>query len=269
MKGSGKIYQSLAPELKNKTSIKYLPKPKRTFKVKQFLKQKKFKTLKRKIEKEINNSDIGQLKSYKLCLAFIEKFLEKYETVMNSGNAENAEKESNYSLFATMLAIALSQVNEEYEDIVNESELINNNNNTMNNLIKNPYDYLEKYIEYIEDEDVIEDYEKVIDKYFNSFNKNQMKNNNNNNNNSEQEYIAYSGFIRDSVEALKGTIKKYSNELKSKKKIANNVNIDDLIMGLTAIKIKGFPNSIKTPNSIKNNQVLTNDFLNKFMKLGL
>jgi hypothetical protein len=51
MKGSGKIYQSLAPELKNKKSTVYLPKPKRTFKVKQFLKQKKIQNTKKKNRK--------------------------------------------------------------------------------------------------------------------------------------------------------------------------------------------------------------------------
>jgi hypothetical protein len=90
-----------------------------------------------------------------------------------------------------------------------------------------------------------------------------MNNNNNNNTNTAQEYITYSGFIKDSVTAIKETIKKYSSELKTKKKIANNVNIDDLIMGLTAVKIKG------STNNVKSNVVLTNDFLNKFMKLGL
>jgi hypothetical protein len=93
-----------------------------------------------------------------------------------------------------------------------------------------------------------------------------FNNNNKNNTNVEQEYLSYSGFIRDSVSAVKETIKKYSSELKTKKKIENNVNIDDLIMGLTAVKIKGNKNNIK-PN-VKANVVLTNDFLNKFMKLG-
>jgi hypothetical protein len=266
MKGGVKVHQSLTPQLKNKKSRVYLQKPKRTFKTKRYLKQRRFKTLKKKIEKEVNNSDLGQLKSYKLCLAFIEKFLEKYETVMNSGNVE---KESNYSMFATMLAASLSQVNEEYEEVIDESDLLNNNNNNvMNVLTTNPYEYLEKYVEYIEDEEILEDYEKIVDEYFNSFNtnkynKHKMNINNNDKNNSEQEYIAYSGFIKDSVAAVKETIKKYSSELKTKKKIANNVNIDDLIMGLTAVKIKG------STNNVKSNVGLTNDFLNRFMKLGL
>lgn len=261
MKGGVKVHTSLIPEEKKKKSTVYVSKPKKTLKPKHYLKVKRFKTLKKKIEKEVNNSDLGQLKSYKLCLAFIEKFLEKYETVMNSGNGE---KQSNYSMFATMLAASISEVNEDYDEIIDENDLLNNNNNNvMNVLTKNPYDYLEKYIEYIEDEDILDDYEKVIDKYFNSFNSTKMNNNNNNNTNIAQEYITYSGFIKDSVTAIKETIKKYSSELKTKKKIANNVNIDDLIMGLTAVKIKG------STNNVKSNVVLTNDFLNKFMKLGL
>jgi hypothetical protein len=255
MKGGVKKFPSVVNKPKSRVSTVF--KPRKTHKRKYYLiKPKRFKTLKRKIEKEVDDSDLGQLKSYKLCLAFIEKFLKKYETVMNSGNVE---KESNYSMFATILAASLSQVNEEYKEIVDESDLLNNNN-VMNILTKNPDEYLENYIEYVEEEDVIDDYEKAIEKYFNSFNKNKM---NINNNNSEQEYITYSSFIRDSVSAVKDTIKKYSSELKTKKKIANNVNIDDLIMGLTVMKIKG------STNSSKSNVVLTNDFLNKFIKLGL
>lgn len=261
MKGGVKVHPTLAPQPKNKKSTVYLPKPKKTFKKTRYLKQRRFKTLKKKIEKEVNNSDLGQLKSYKLCLAFIEKFLQKYENVMNSGNGE---KKSNYSMFATMLALSISKVNEEYEEIIDETDLLNNNNNVMNVLTKNSYDYLEKYIEYIEDEDILDDYEKVIDKYFNTFNNTKMNTNNNNNNtNIQQEYITYSGFIKDSVSAVKETIKNYSSDLKTKKKIANNVNIDDLIMGLTAIKIKG------STNNVKSNVILSNDFLNRFMKLGL
>ena len=262
MKGGVKLHPTLAPQPKNKKSTVYLPKPNKTFKKKRYLKQRRFKTLKKKIEKEVNNSDLGQLKSYKLCLAFIEKFLQKYENVMNSGNGE---KESNYSMFATMLASSISKVNEKYEEIIDETDLLNNNNNNvMNVLTKNPYDYLEKYIEYIEDEDILEDYEKVIDKYFNSFNNTKMNTNNNNTNtNVQQEYITYSGFIKDSVSAVKETIKNYSSELKTKKKIENNVNIDDLIMGLTAVKIKG------STNNVKSDVILSNDFLNRFMKLGL
>ena len=166
---------------------------------------------------------------------------------MNSGDTE---KESNYSMFATMLAANLSQVNEEYNDIIDENDFLNNNvNNVMNVLTKNPYDYLENYLEYVEDEDIVGDYEKVIEEYFNSFNTNKynmnkMSINNNNNKNIEQEYLSYYGFIRDSVSAVKETIKKYSGDLKAKKKIANNVNIDDLIMGLTAIKFNGNKNNL-------------------------
>jgi hypothetical protein len=254
MKGGVKISSTLLNKPKRRVSTVYIPKPKKTFKMKH-LRQKRFRTLKRKIEKEVDDSDLGQLKSYKLCLAFIEKFLKKYEAVMNSGNVE---KQSNYSMFASMLAAGLSEVNEDYDEIIDETEFMNNNNNTvMNTLISNPSDYLEKYLEYIEDEDILEDYEKAMEKYFNSFNKNKI----NNNNNSDQDYITYSGFINNSVNAVKGTIKKYSGELKTKKKIANNIDIDDLIMGLTAIKIKGVPTN--------KNIMLSNDFLNKFMKLGL
>jgi hypothetical protein len=271
MKGSGKIHPSLAPVEQKKKSTVYLSKPKKTYRLKSKLKSRKFKTLKRKIEKEVDDSDLGQLKSYKLCLAFIEKFLEKYEAVMNSGNVE---KESNYSMFATMLASNLSDVNKEYDDIIDESEIINNNNNNNNlmKIVRNPYDYLEKYLEYVEDEDILGDYEKVIEEYFNSFNTNKYNThkmiiNKDNDTNVEQEYLSYYGFIRDSISAVKETIKKYSGDLKAKKKIANNVNIDDLIMGLTAVKIKSNKNNGR-PN-IKANVILSNDFLNKFMKLGL
>jgi hypothetical protein len=270
MKGGVKISSNLFNKPKSRVSTVYIPKPKKAFKTKRYLKERRFKTLKKKREKEVDDSDLGQLKSYKLCLAFIEKFLTKYEAVMNSGNVE---KEANYSMFATMLAANLSYVNKEYDEIIDESDIVNNNNNNNNNVMNilttNPYEYLENYLEYIEDEDILEDYEKVIDEYFNSFNTNKYNkhkmviNNNNNNNNSEQEYIAYSGFIRDSVSAIKDTIKKYSSELKTKKKINNNINIDDLIMGLTVMKIKG------APNAPKENVILNNAFFNKFMKLGL
>lgn len=250
MRGGVKKFLSLVNKPKSRVSTVF--KPRKITKRKHYLlKPKRFKTLKRKIEKEVDDSDLGQLKSYKLCLAFIEKFLKKYETVMNLGNVE---KESNYSLFVSMLATNISKVNEEYSEIIDESELTNNS--IINILLEKPDEYLEKYIEYVEEEDILKDYKKAIEKYFNSFNKNKM---NINNNNSEQEYITYSSFIRDSVNAVKETIIKYSTELKTKKKIANNINIDDLVMGLTAVKIKGDANSVP----------LSNDFLNKFLKLGL
>ncbi len=266
MKGSGKVHQSLAPVPKKKISTVYVAKPEKSFKVKKFLKQKKFKTLKKKIEKEVDDSDLGQLNSYKLCLAFIEKFIEKYDMIMDS---KKSDKISNYSLFATMLASSLSEVNEDYEDIIDENDILNNNN-IMNVLSKNPFEYLEKYIEYIEDEEILEDYEKVLDKYYNSIlsARMQFNNNTNSNTNVKEEYIEYSGFIKDSVTAIKETIKEYSNVLKTKKKIANNINIDNLIMGLTAVKIKDSTDNIKS-KVVKSNIVLSNDFLNRFMKLGL
>lgn len=255
MKGAGKVHNSLVFKPKNKRSTVYKPKNKFLTKKKDRLRRRKtLKTLKRKIEKEVNNSDLGALNSYKLCLAFIKQFIKKYESVMNSGNVE---KSSNYSLFATMLGSAISSVNEEYSEIVDDDELTENENVT-NLLTHDPNEYLENYLDYIEDNEILEEYDNIMGKYFNG---NRMEFNNNSNN-IRNEYITYSGFIRDSAEAIKQTIKEYSGELKTKKKIANNVNIDDLIMGLTAIKIKGAPNA-------KSNVVLSNDFLNRFMKLGL
>lgn len=255
MKGRGKVHNSLINKPKNKISSVFRPKSVFLTKKKdKFKRRKTLKTLKKKIEKEVNNSDIGALNSYKLCLAFINQFIKKYELVINSGNIG---KSSNYSLFATMLGSAISSVNKEYNEIIDDAELTENENIT-NILTRDPSIYLENYLDYIEENEILEDYENIIDKFFNT---NKMEFNNNNNN-IQNEYITYSGFIRDSAAAIKETIREYSGELKTKRKIANNVNIDDLIMGLTSIKIKGTPN-------IKSNVVLSNDFFNKFMKLGL
>ena len=56
---------------------------------------------------------------------------------------------------------------------------------------------------------------------------------------------------------LTPTKKDVPSELKTKKKINNTVNIDDLISGLTIMKIKG------APNIHKDNVTLNNDFLNR------
>ncbi len=99
-----------------------------------------------------------------------------------------------------------------------------------------------------------------------------MDMNNNNTARLEDDYKEYYGLLHDTSKAVIDVIKKYSLELKEKNKIAENVNIDSLISGLTAIKIKGVnvpKENIKVVIERSKNNNINEEFFSKFMKLGL
>jgi hypothetical protein len=282
MKGGVKVYSALRPLERDKPSrgIKVYRNTKRkskTFGKHKYRVKSKLKTLKRKIkETEEDTTDIGVIKSFLLCKKFIKTFLKRYDMVMNSNDVE---KQTNYDIFASMLAANISSIVEEYSRIIDDEKLLLNTNEKLNILYKDPEEYLEEFIDFIEEDDTVEDFAKIATEYYEKPLKSNanMKNTNNNNNNTNSlrdEYLEYYWLLHDTSKGVISVIKKFSLELKSKKKIANNVDINSLIMGLTAVKIKGAENVPKRDMTViieksKNNNNLDEDFFSRFMKLGL
>jgi hypothetical protein len=263
--GGAKVHGSLIPTAQPIQRVNTRRKPKTTQKrrVKYTLK-KPLKTIKKQLVKmEANTSEIGVIKSFIQCKHFIKVFLRKYDTVMNS---INQEKRSNYSLFATILATNISSIVKNYDSIMNNS--LQNNND----LYMEPEKYLEDFLKVIKEEDVLEKFANIALEHYNSYNNGRMNINNNNNNN-DSEYLEYYGFLNDTSKAVIDTIKEYSLDLKAKRKINENTNIDALIMGLTSVKIEGKNNITNIKKSIENNSLNRNlineDFFSKFAKLGL
>lgn len=185
-------------------------------------------------------------------------------------NSSNQEKRANYSIFATMLASNILEVVNEYDRIVDDENLHISNNDER--LYSEPEEYLEEFIDFIDEDDTVEDFANIVIEYYDSmFNKNKMEMNNNTNS-LREDYLEYYGLLHDTSKAVIGVIKKYSLELKEKNKIAENVNIDSLISGLTAIKIKGVnapKENIKVVIERSKNNNINEEFFSKFMKLGL
>ena len=281
MKGGVKVHSALRPLERAKPSrgIKVYRNTKRkskTFGKHKYRVKSKLKTLKRKIkETEEDTTDIGVIKSFLLCKKFIKTFLKRYDMVMNSNDIE---KQTNYDIFASMLAANISSIVEEYSRIIDDEKLLLNTNEKLNILYKEPEEYLEEFIDFIEEDDTVEDFAKIATEYYekpHKSNANMNNNNNNNNTNSlRDEYLEYYWLLHDISKGVISVIKKFSLDLKSKKKIAENANIDSLIMGLTAVKIKGAENVPKRDMTViieksKNNNNLDEDFFSRFMKLGL
>lgn len=272
--GGGKVHPSAAPTVKSKSKsgIKLYKNTRKRFKSlanakRKYGMRKPLKTLKRKIkETEEDTSDVGVIKSFILCKKFIKVFLKKYDMVMNSNNQE---KRANYSIFSTMLASSILTVVNEYDRIVDDEDLQLSNNDEK--LYSEPEEYLEEFIDFIDEDDTVEDFANISIKYYDTmFNNTGMNMNNNNKNSLRDEYLEYYGFLHDISKAVVDVIKKYSIELKSKNKITENVNIDSLISGLTSMKIKG----ANTPKEniriiIKNSGDLNERFFANFAKLGL
>jgi hypothetical protein len=282
MNGGGKVHASVAPVVKDKSNgrvklyrdtkkkSKSLANAKKKYGMRKSLKRlKTLKTLKRKIkETEEDTTDVGVIKSFILCKKFIKVFLKKYDVVRNSNNAE---KISNYSVFATMLASNILEVVNEYDRIVDYEDLHLSNNDEK--FYSEPEEYLEEFIDFIDKDDTVEDFANIVIEYYDSmFNKNKMDMNNINKASLEEDYKEYYGLLHDTSKAVIDVIKNYSLELKQKNKIAENVNIDSLISGLTAIKIKGVnapKENIKVVIERSKNNNINEEFFSKFMKLGL
>jgi hypothetical protein len=272
MKGGVKVHTSLAPKVKSQGRVKLYRDTKKKLKSfknakKRYGMRKPLKTLKRKIrETEQDTSDVGVVKSFILCKKFIKVFLKKYDIVMN---ANDMEKRSNYQMFAAMLASGISAVVNEYSRIVDDEELHLANNDEK--LYSEPEEYLEDFIDFIDEDDTVEDFANIVIEYYDNLPINGMEVNNNTND-LREDYLEYYGLLHDTSKAVIDVIKNYSLELKSKNKLANNVNIDSLISGLTAIKIKGAnapKENIKVIIEKSGNDSLNEDLFSRFMKLGL
>ncbi len=266
MKGAGKIYGSLSTPAK--PSIQRVKNTKKKSLTRNRLLQKyglkrKFRTLKKKLKEE-DTSDIGVLKSFIRANRFIELFIKKYDTVMKSNNED---KRSNYSLFATMLASNILSVVKQYERIVDDDDLHLNNN--AEELLINPNEFLEDFIEFVEEDKTADEFANIAIKYFKASRPNRMEANNQDFEDLEEDYKEYQGFLQDTVTAVKDTIKEYSLDEKIKDKMA--ININSLVMGMSAMKVKGASNTITniTNKVVEKNNKLNEDFYSMFNKLGL
>lgn len=186
-----------------------------------------------KVESNITNSDVKN--SYEQCIEFIKLFIEKADYVRNSGNAE---KEDNYAIFAMALMENLKAVNNNFDDILNSDNIDDEGN---------PLDYLEEYIELVEDKKIVKNFDKVVEEHY--------KNSEN-----DDDYLELYNFLNDSVNAVKETIKTYS--LKKMKKISNNMQVDN-----EYIKNAQVDNEYIKKNEQVNNAQL-NSIISKFSSMG-
>jgi hypothetical protein len=147
-----------------------------------------------------NNSDLDNLKVYKLCLKFIKKIIKNYKSVMENNNED---KKSNYSAFMSMLAANISTVNNNYAEIIDEDKLLNNSNNTLSYLAEYPDKYLENYLEAVED--IEKDYDNAFE----------------NQRNDPSMYLEYYNFVKDSLKEIKNTLKSYASMIKNNSVLNN------------------------------------------------
>lgn len=210
------------------------------------LASRRMKSIKEELKGESNINSISVLESYKKIIKFIELFIKKADYVAEKATED---KQLKYELFAMSLKEKLKEINEnmEFSDITNE---LNENNDP------NPLDYLEAYVEFVDEADLEEKFEESF---------------------GENEHNEYYEFMKETVDAVKEIIIKVSkpevivpesaamilennNRSESAVELAkeNNVNINSLIAGLSAVKMN------------KNNRNTNMDaLLNRLLGLGI
>lgn len=260
MKGAGKVHASLiAPNKPKNQRVTIRKKKTSTRQVrnrllpKYGLRQKnRLYTLKKKLEEE-DPSDKGLIKSFLRAIRFIKLFTKHYDTVIESAD-EN--KSLNYSLFASILASKILSVINEYYRIV-DNKLFNNNN--VNKLLKDPNEFLEDFVDFVEEHKIADKFANIAIKYFKKSQPNRMSNESIEE--IEENYKEYQGLLDDTVTAVKTTIKEYSLDERVSQnvsqKMAVNNDLNDLISGLSVMKV-----------NVSNNK-LDEDLYNMFNKLGL
>lgn len=189
---------------------------------------RRMKSIKKELQGESNINSISVLESYKKIIMFIRLFIKKADYVAKT---KNEDKQLKYDLIAMSLQEKLKEINEniEFSDITNE---LNENNDP------NPLNYLEEYVEFVDESELEEKFEE-------SFGRN--------------EHNDYYEFMKETVDAIKEIIIKLSkpevipsvsaammleningSKLESEVGLAeeNNVNINSLIAGLSKMNMK-------------------------------
>jgi hypothetical protein len=257
MKGAGKVHGSLVREAKPKNQRVTLRKKKsrqvrNRLLPKYGLSQKnRLYTLKKKLEEE-DPSDKGLIKNFLRANRFIKVFTENYDTIIES---TNKDKLSNYSLFASMLAANIVSVVKEYNRIIDDDDL----DNSAEELNLYPNEFLEDFVEYIEEHKIADKFTNYAIKYFKRSRPNRMSNESLEE--LEEKYKEYQGLLDDTVKAVKKTIKEYSLDERVSQnvshKMAVNNDLNDLISGLSVMKVN------------ESNNKLNEDLYSMFNKLGL
>jgi hypothetical protein len=261
MRGAGKVHGSLVREAKPKNQRVTIRKKKsrqvrNRLLPKYGLSQKnRLYTLKKKLEEE-DPSDKGLIKNFLRTIRFIKLFTKHYDTVIESNN-EN--KSLNYSLFASILASKILSVINEYYSIVDNKLFNNNNNNNVKKLLKDPNEFLEDFVEYIEEHKIADKFTNYAIKYFKKSQPNRMSNESIEE--LEENYKEYQGLLEDTVAAVKNTIKEYSLDERVSQNVSQkmevNNDLNDLISGLSVMKVN------------ESNNKLNEDLYSMFNKLGL
>ncbi len=261
MRGAGKVHGSLVREAKSKNQRVKNKTKKKSRQVRNRLLPKyglsqknRLNTLKKKLEEE-DPSDRGIGKNFLRAIRFIKAFTENYDVVIDSNNGV---RRSNYSLFATMLATNILSVVEEYDSIIEDDDLYLNNN--AEELLVSPNEFLEDFVEYIENNKIADKFAKYAIKYFKRSHPNHMMTNNKSFEELEENYREYQGLLDDTVKAVKTTIKKYSLDERVSQnvsqKMAVNNDLNDLVEGMFGMKINRENKSV-------------NDLSNMLKTLGL
>jgi len=198
---------------------------------------KDMKSLKEKLKEKTNNNSLSILNSYKRVIKFISLFIEVGDYLAKT---KDIKKQAKYDEFAMLLKYNLKEINDndEFSDITEELNENSENNENNENKFENPLDYLEEYVEFVEDENL----EKKFEESFGT-----------------NEHQIYYDFMKDTVDAVQKIIIKFSktkvivasapaamaleningseSELESGLIVENDVNINSLIAGLSAVKM--------------------------------
>lgn len=231
--GGVKVHPSLAK--KPKKSMEKTKRTKKSYKLKYHTTA--LKTLKRKIKKRVtDDSPQALLKGFRLSTEFLRKILKRYERIFHNANAT---KLSNYSIFLSILATSLFTVARKNEDLIDAEK----NPHVLNEEIAvlEPHEYVERFLDFIEEEDIAKELKEAAAEYFakelRSPKRMMTGNVENDLEELEEEYLELSHFIQDVNTAVAETIRNYSKVLKESKALNNNVNLNELILGLTEVKI--------------------------------
>lgn len=261
MRGAGKVHGSLVREakpknqrVKNKTKKKSRQVRNRLLPKYGLSQKNRLNTLKNKLDEE-DPSDRGIGKNFLRAIRFIKVFTENYDVVMDSNNGV---RKSNYSLFATMLAANILSVVKEYHRIIDDDDLYLNNN--AEELLTSPNEFLEDFVEFIEEDKTADTYAKYVKQYIKRSHPNRMMTNNKSFEELEENYKEYSGLLEDTISAVKTTIKKYSLDERVSQnvsqKMAVNNDLNDLVESMFSMKINRENKSV-------------NDLSNMLKMLGL
>lgn len=242
------------------------------------------KTLKRiKQTMELDETSEGILQSFRLTRKFVRRLLDHVEN-----QNTNEDSRANISIFLSFLAYELYSVAQRHSVLFTNpplewlNEYINNVNETRRNisklynesrLVEDTNEYISDFFDMIDIEQIVNKF-KIISKMNAKLNKKLIDENGSNNMKTlnmtsdlknlgissyhelQQLISLYSNFLQDTNRALWNTIRKYGDNLSTltneSHKAVSPQNIDDIILGLSAMSMSSSSSSHNNINTLSN-----------------